>query len=582
MTQGRGSAGLVLAVLLFATACGGDGGGEQAGSAASTTAQTEAVVVQSDADQPADEPIEVEPETDPPAPPPAESASFTSVAIDALDAFPHTDQASLLRCRANMMAGGIGVSDLDGDGLLDITIPRLGGGPIIAVNQGDLEFTAVELDHPDPSTFYGAAVAVAQLDGRNGDDLVVSSFGGTSAAVWLDDGDGYTYATELAAPEQAACSTNMSIVAADIDDDGAIDLAIADWSPEGLDVTGTQVWLGDGTGAFELRRQPDGSAWGDNDKAMMAMGVVDVDRDARTDLFFAADWNGTGFETSAAAEIVDAPFTDTNGMGLAITDADRDGDLEFYVSSIGAAPGYPCKIGDLGARVPCLGSRMYEISASGEVVDVTDDYGVADTGWAWGSVFADIDADGSDTLVVSNGMTIPGVMEPPAGDSEVLSRPTGVWLIDLDTGEQSALDGTVDLAGKTVVAADLDRDGDLDIVHMATSAGLGLFENTLDPAADRWVGLVLENWPAADALAVSIVDDDEQLTPVRVMQRGGWFQTHQASEAYFGLDARLAAAIEAGTATVVIDEVGTGVQRCASVDDTGAWLTIDVGALDPC
>ena len=483
------------------------------------------------------------------------------------------------------MAGGLGVEDLTGNGLLDIVISRVGEAPVVALNQGDFDFTVVELPHPNPEFFYGAGITIAQLDGHGGPDIAVSSLGTASAAVWHNRETTFVFAGELVSPNAPECSANMTLVGAHANDDEHLDLVITEWAGALADPEGTEVWLGNGRGGFDLRPQPvEESVWGANDRAVMALALVDVDRDLRADFFFSADWNDTGIQFGGpeGGRLVDRPFTDTNGMGLAVTDMDRDAALEFYVSSIGSTPDHKCTTGIAEMKGPCWGSRMYEISPAGEVTDVTDNYGVSDTGWAWGTVFADLDADGADELVASNGMNVPGVVDPPTGEG-LLADPTGIWVVDPTTGEQSAIDGTELLAGKSVVAADLDRDGDLDLVHAATVAGVHLFENHRNPDEGNWVGFTLRGWASrTDSLAVWITRGDQQLTPIRILQRGGWFQTHQPADVYFGLGEELRQAMYQQQATLVIEEIGGNGRRCTTGFEPGRWHTFSVAGLSSC
>lgn len=512
---------------------------------------------------------------------------FAEVSIDGLRQLDHLGAGALDACGGSaVMAGGLGVADLTGDGLLDIVYPRVGEPPALALNEGGLSFRVSQLEHPDPQAFLGGGVMVAQLDGAGGPDIAISSFGTSSAALWFDDSGRFRFGGELASPEVTSgeCSTNMTLIGAHVDSDASLDIAVTKWTPHLDQDRGTQVWISDGSGKYRLQALPPGETfWGANDKAVMAVALVDIDSDLRPDVFFSADWNGTGFEPGrGGARIVDRPFTDTNGMGLAVTDADLDGALEFYVSSVGAAPGHKCSTGIGASAIPCWGSRMYEIGPDGSVADVTDDYGVADTGWAWGALFADLDSDGSDELVVSNGMNVPGVATPPTGEG-MLADPTGVWIVDLSSREQQALEGTEQLAGKSVVAADLDSDGDLDLVHSATADGVRIFENLHNPDASEWLGFYLHDWsPRTDSVVASIQGPQGRLTPARLAQRGGWFQTHQPAAAHFGVSQELRGAIDAGTATLVVEEVGAGHRRCMKVESTGRWLDIDVASLPPC
>ena len=89
--------------------------------------------------------------------------------------------------------------------------------------------------------------------------------------------------------------------------------------------------------------------------------------------------------------------------------------------------------------------------------------------------------------------------------------------------------------------ADLDSDGDLDPIHSATADGVRIFEKLHNPGAS----------PPAGGCP-------------------------------FGVSEALRDAIDAGTATLVVAEVGAGHRRCMAVENTGNWLRVDVSSLPSC
>lgn len=477
---------------------------------------------------------------------------------------------------ATAMTGGLGVGHLDDDGHLDLVIPRLALAPVVAYGNGDLSFTQEVLPMDDPSDFYGAGVAIADFDGDGLVDIAIASVGDDAAAVWLQGADGFDPAQRLG--NDGACSTNLTVVATDLDDDDAIDLAITDWRGRDQPSAGTIVHLGDGSGGFTPAGPGATSEGllGHHDRSLMGLALVDFDRDGTTDVFASADWNRSAYQRDAlgGGPVEDALLTDSNGMGLAVSDLDLDGHLDVFVSSIGSVPDRSCNDGSGSA---CSGNRIYEIAGSGSSVERTDAYGARHTGWGWGATFADLDHDGTDELLVANGMQIPGETLQPLMGSGELTEPTGLWVVHPDAGTQETVGDTADLAGKAVAAADLDRDGDLDLVHVATNAGALLLENTFDPSPDQWVGLEVPAtaWPSGvDALQVWLETDGGR-SPIRTIQRGGWFQLSAPETAHFGLGSS-DPWHSTGPLRAVVFEVGTGTARCIPIPTTGAWIEIAV------
>lgn len=498
---------------------------------------------------------------------------------------PHAAPGVFSQCGgATAMAGGLGVGHLNADNHLDLVIPRLGLPPVVAFGDGSLRFAEQELRLPDAAGFYGAGVAIADFD-RNGHlDVAVASVGTTLGAVWLNDGERLNYGGTLGTASEG-CRVNLSPLAIDIDRDGAVDLAVPEWRPRDDPASGTTVLLGDGAGGFSRatdQTRPDGLL-GTNSRAIMGLAAVDLDGDGATDVVAAADWNQSAFQLDALAggTVHHNTLTDTNGMGLAVSDLDRDGRLDVFISSIGSVPDRSCTT---GSGASCTGNRVYEATAGGFPVDTTDVYGARHTGWGWGAVFADLDLDGIDELVVANGMQIPGVALDPMMGEGVITEPTGIWIIHPELRAQEAVSGTADLPGKAIGAADLDRDGDLDVIHVATNRGALILENNSDPDPAQWLGLELPSgsWPdGVDGLQVWLRDGETRQSPVRTIQLGGWFQHSAPESAHFGLG-RLGGEAGSGQLEAVIAEIGTGQLRCVAVSETGVWLRIALQDLPEC
>ena len=492
---------------------------------------------------------------------------------------PHAAPGVFARCGgATAMAGGLGVGYLNDDHNLDLVISRIGLPPVVAFGDGSLGFTELELDLPGAAQFYGTGVALADFDGDGRLDVAAASAGATVGAVWLNDGARLNYSGTLGAASQG-CRVNLSPLAIDINDDGAVDLAVPEWRPRDDPTDGTTVLLGDGAGRFS--QTPDDERpvglLGTHSRAIMGLAAVDLDNDGATDVVAAADWNRSAFQLDALAGgvVYDNTLTDTNGMGLAVTDLDLDGRLDVFISSIGSVPDRSCTT---GSGASCTGNRIYEASASGSPVDTTDTYGARHTGWGWGAVFADLDVDGIDELVVANGMQIPGEALDPMMGEGVITEPTGIWIIHPELRTQEAIEDTTDLPGKAIAAADLDRDGDLDIIHIATNGGALIFENTTNPDPDRWLGLEVpsSSWPdGVDGLQIWLRAGDTRRSAVRTIQRGGWFQLSAPESAHFGFESAEGQQDLNGL-EAVIAEIGTGRVRCVPILRTGEWQTVEL------
>ena len=90
-------------------------------------------------------------------------------------------------------------------------------------------------------------------------------------------------------------------------------------------------------------------------------------------------------------------IAEVNGSGVALFDADEDGDLDIYFVSCGADPLRPGDESDETAR-----NELWRNDGGWRFTDVTESAGVGDQGWGSGAVVADVDDDGHFDLYVTN------------------------------------------------------------------------------------------------------------------------------------------------------------------------------------
>ena len=126
-------------------------------------------------------------------------------------------------------------------------------------------------------------------------------------------------------------------------------------------------------------------------------GFLDYDSDGFLDLYlvqsgridspdaqvanrlFRNDGSGGFVDVTAAAGVSDPGY----GMGCAAGDYDNDGDVDLYVTNLGA-------------------NTLYRNEGNGTFADVTQAAGVGDPGWSTSAAFVDYDADGDLDLFVTN------------------------------------------------------------------------------------------------------------------------------------------------------------------------------------
>ncbi|MYA06804.1 MAG: CRTAC1 family protein [Holophagales bacterium] len=166
------------------------------------------------------------------------------------------------------------------------------------------------------------------------------------------------------------------------------------------------------------------------------------------------------------------------GMGAAVGDIDNDGDLDLYVTNLGA-------------------DVLYRNEGGGRFAGVTEEFGVATSGWSTSAVFFDADLDGWLDLYVAHYVQWHEARECQVqggrvdycgpqqfeGEADVFYRNDGGRHF-VDRSREAGV-SLIEDAGLGVVAADLDADGLAD-VYVANDAdpnqlwinrGNGMFED---------------------------------------------------------------------------------------------------------
>ncbi|MEE8523099.1 MAG: FG-GAP-like repeat-containing protein, partial [Thermoanaerobaculia bacterium] len=336
---------------------------------------------------------------------------------------------------------GIAVGDVDGDGLEDLYVGQSGGLP-----------NRLFLRRPDGSVRERSAWAgvdwldrthgalLIDLDDDGDKDLAVA----TAAALLMMENDGSGRFALRADFEDFGYA--YSLAAADFDLDGDLDLYATRYNPlhdelgAPADVPTPLPYHDAENGARNVLLKNDGD-WrftdateatgldADNRRWSFAASWEDYDNDGDPDLYVANDFgrnclyrnDRTGFVNVAPAAGVEDV---ASGMSVAWGDADRDGWMDLYVGNMFSSAGnrityqrrFQPEMADatrsLVQRLARGNSLYLNRGRGGEFVDASVSAGVTMGRWAWGSIFADLNNDGWQDLVVANGY----LTTPDSGD----------------------------------------------------------------------------------------------------------------------------------------------------------------------
>ena len=402
-----------------------------------------------------------------------------------------------------IMTGGVGLLDFDGDGALDVYFVQGGDlqpDPGAAVpgnrlyrNLGGMRFTDVTERSGVGDRGYGMGCACGDYDGDGDTDLYVTNLG--ADVLYRNDGDGtFTDVTSEAGIANEAWGASAAFV--DYDADGDLDLFVVNylhWSIE-TDVvssagSGRRIYAGpnnfNAPAADVLFRNDGGGRFTDVTREVglraafgngLGCATGDMDEDGDVDLYVANDdtpnqlWlqqpDGT-FRDEALARgcAVNAVGSNEAGMGVHAEDADGDGDLDLHLSHLR---------GETNTLYANQRGRFDDDTVRSGTGPATQPY----TGFGLG--FADFDCDGQLDVFVANGRV--RYYEPPLSASDEHAEPNLLFrgLGGLRFEEVTPRGGTArELLATSRAAAfgDLDADGGVDVVVVNRSAPPSLLRN---------------------------------------------------------------------------------------------------------
>ncbi|MEZ4393285.1 MAG: CRTAC1 family protein [Polyangiales bacterium] len=428
---------------------------------------------------------------------------------------------------------GVAAGDVDGDGDLDLVVASGHdasgrGATRWLANDGAMRFTV-----SDAALSAGQAVLLADFDNDGDLDLVVGD-----TAVVLHEGLG---AGRFGAPVRLATLTRpaLSLSAGDLDGDGRLDLAVGG-EQELLVLANTGgLALRDASTRWSFALEPRGH--------VHSSMIFDIDEDGALDLFVNFDFDAidAGEGPAPGAMGGDAAmlrrgerdgrphfedharrlglFGPRAGMGLSLGDLDGDGDLDLYLSNIGR-------------------NHLLLRGADGTFTESSDRFNLGFT-WradatcadptnlrrcmkfSWMQQRADFDGDGHDDLAVASARFTQETQLP-------------LFLQGDGRGGYQRIDPNLDcFSARTLIAADLDGDGDPDLVSTSVLGELLLLRNVTESAPRRCVRLrgVESNREGRGALITGVSASGRRLP--KVMAPGGGVLGDGPASVCFGVGA---------------------------------------------
>lgn len=479
---------------------------------------------------------------------PTTAIAFEERALNAGLGFNHVQL--LGRPWAVMGTGGV-AADFNNDGWTDLY--AIGGGDTfdgLFINQGIGADGRVQFQNQAAAwgvrtRHYGFGGSAADYDLDGDLDLFVTSFGDPAGPdrigqhkLYRNDlqPDGTRVFTDVA--KQAGVNQllpnivdGLSSCWGDPDMDGDLDLFVSGYN---INYASNRMYRNDGDGTFTDVTV----AWGLDviGCSGISPGFVDLYGNGKPDLLIVGD-TGTSEvfinrgpdENGVPNFILRTNFfggvETANGMGSAVGDLNRDGRIDWYVSSI-----YFSTTGGPG-NVLMLQNQDRSFT------NVATEVGVDEGQWCWGVLMVDFDHDRDLDLAEVNGWPGSFTGKPPKLYEQ--TGPMQFANVATDSGFSKIGEG------RGLVNADFDNDGDQDTVSFNVGGWLHYYENTLlmpgqpVPADANWLRVDLDTSRrpslAPDGIHASVTifaGGDEQLLCVD----GGFNEASQGEvDAHAGL-----------------------------------------------
>jgi hypothetical protein len=369
-------------------------------------------------------------------------------------------------------------ADYDNDGDMDLLIGSNSSSAISKLysNNGDGTFTDVTSTTIGNISMSLGGIAWVDYD-KDGDLDIVMAGGSSSTATKILQNNNGVFSDVGVFVGVTTESSIKSVSVVDYDGDGDMDLYFTAQAGE------NKLYSNNGDGTFSdmttivgiagnTVSQDQQSLWGDFDKdgdMDLFVAVNNASGSYANSKYYTNNGNGT-FTDTTLASIGDISMTLVDAV---VADYDGDGDLDIFLPGV------------------VSGNKLLQNDGTGKFIDVALTAGVAGNSAAkiYGAEFTDLDGD---------------------GDLDLITTGVNSTTIYLNNGNGTFSDATTSsgitnaITGRDIAVADIDNDGDKDVVVISSSSPLiSVYEN-LAIDMDKPTVIITDN--VMSSYQISIID----------------------------------------------------------------------------
>ena len=327
---------------------------------------------------------------------------------------------------------GLAVGYVNGDGLDDLYLCQSAAVPNkLFLQQKDGSTKEVAADSGVDLLNATRGCLLIDLDNDGDQDLALTTPYAT--LVYANDGSGKFSLTQ----NISIASGGYSLTSADYDNDGDLDLYVCVYYQKPGDASALAYpipYHDANNGGQNILLRNDGMKFTDatkesgmmteNHRFSFAASWEDMDADGDIDVYVANDYGRNNLYRNQLSQTGKATFTsdaaapgieDTSfGMSVCWGDANADGFIDLYTGNMFSGAGNRIAFqdqfqrhapGEIKAKLQrtARGNSLFINNKNDTFTDVTMTAGARQGRWAWGSIFADLNNDGLEDLVVGNG-----------------------------------------------------------------------------------------------------------------------------------------------------------------------------------